>query len=903
MTEDSLRMIRATPILLALALNATAIDGLCEERPDWRVYGTADGLPENACRYVSIGGAGDVLVETLNTKEIARFDGYSWTNVPGATPTDAIGRVYESPAGQLWMASAKGLCEWVDGVWQRHGVVEIEERHRAAPEALIPLCPVRQNLVIFLLPDRLMEFAADNGGPVEIRTLKRAADMDLGPFTGMCLASDDGLWTSCESGLARVAGPKRMIDSSSYWRSFKSAGSLQGLREPQCSDDDVVTCLAGRSGSPNASIVRFDGQSWKIDFQSQTNLAVAWTGPGGRLWSSTKDALFYETRGGLKAEEAVEGPIFDVAVGAHGIFWVATKKGLFCRVPEPLQEEIHAPTHLVTGGATSLVAQNGDHWSATEGGIEWQHDKVLREFARTDPTAPGAAVAFAELPDGKIWCAAGEKVWSFDGRNWTQIRSGLGKITAMIRGSTGDIWVASTQGLHRYNRGNWIEMGPEEGLAGIDVQNLREERPGRIYAGTTNAAVSFHPELDTDGPRTFLREPAEGGRNIPQGGSITLSFGARDKWNITTPERLLYSWRLDDREWSPFDSATSASFVDLPAGVHYFQVRAMDRSGNIDTQPARMEFGVILPWYKERRSVLIAGAGAAAALFFAGLAFKRHHELVLSYALVEKQVAQRTAELRVANQELLQSQKMKALGTLAAGIAHDFNNILSIIKGSTQIIEQNVNDPQKIRARAERIKTVVDQGSAVVQALLGFSRNSDEAVEACNVNTIVENTIRLLGDRFLRETAVRFEAGSEIAEARVSKGLVQQILLNFIFNAAESMGERKEVVIATRQSAALPKGVALSPARAAEYVCIAVRDSGSGIAPEILPRIFEPFFTTKAMSSRRGTGLGLSVAYELAQKMGAGLAVESTPGKGSVFTLILGAVPTPKEEPVETHTL
>ena len=94
----------------------------------------------------------------------------------------------------------------------------------------------------------------------------------------------------------------------------------------------------------------------------------------------------------------------------------------------------------------------------------------------------------------------------------------------------------------------------------------------------------------------------------------------------------------------------------------------------------------------------------------------------LSYAQVEKQVAERTRELGMASRELLQSQKMRALGTLAAGIAHDFNNILSIIKGSAQLIEDNPGNTEKIRTRTDRIKTMVDQGSAVVQAMLGFSR-------------------------------------------------------------------------------------------------------------------------------------------------------------------------------------
>ena len=296
---------------------------------------------------------------------------------------------------------------------------------------------------------------------------------------------------------------------------------------------------------------------------------------------------------------------------------------------------------------------------------------------------------------------------------------------------------------------------------------------------------------------------------------------------------------------------------------------------------------MVPPWYKESRLVLIASAGAAAAGFFAVLAYRRHRALVLSYAQVEKQVAERTRELELANQELLQSQKMRALGTLAAGIAHDFNNILSIVKGSAQIIEDNINDPEKIRTRADRIKTVVNQGSAVVQAMLGFSRGSDEILEDCELNPVVDNTLKLLGDRFLREVELRFEGAPDLPRIHASQSLVQQILLNFIFNAAESMDGRKRVIITTAQAGPLPTGMALAPGAAPSYVAVAVRDFGCGIAPEHVARVFEPFFTTKALSTRRGTGLGLSIVYELAKKMEAGLALESSVGQGSVFSLFL----------------
>jgi two-component system, cell cycle sensor histidine kinase and response regulator CckA len=230
---------------------------------------------------------------------------------------------------------------------------------------------------------------------------------------------------------------------------------------------------------------------------------------------------------------------------------------------------------------------------------------------------------------------------------------------------------------------------------------------------------------------------------------------------------------------------------------------------------------------------------------------------------------------------------MNALGTLAAGIAHDFNSILSIIKGSAQIIEDNLANEEKIRTRTDRIKTVVEQGAGIVKAMLGFSRASGGERVMCDINALVGETVKLLGDRFLREVDVKFERTPSLPEVPASRDFVQQILLNLIFNAAEAMTEHRQIVLTAARSTRLPAALVLAPAHAGTYVFVSVKDAGCGIAPEIMSRIFEPFFTTKSLSARRGTGLGLSMVYELARQMEAGLAVESTLGQGSVFTLIL----------------
>lgn len=546
---------------------------------------------------------------------------------------------------------------------------------------------------------------------------------------------------------------------------------------------------------------------------------------------------------------------------------------------------------------TLFLARNGDLWLAGDNGVAWHHNQKWRLFPISERDIPEPVVGFAEVPGERIWCVSRERLWEFDGQNWSPVNAHFSDIHALWCARDGSVWVGDDTGVHHFSKNVWIKNSREEGLPDATVLGLFEDQRERIWAGTLRGLSLYHPDADPDAPRTFIQPQIGGSTRFREGSPVTLVFGGQDKWKFTPRERLLYSWRLDEHDWSVFEPSDNTSFTNLAAGGHYFQVRAMDRNGNIDPKPALLGFVITVPWYKELRLVFIAFMSVALALFFAGLALNRHRQLLRSYAEVEKKVAERTRALELAGRELLQSQKMTALGTLAAGIAHDFNNILSIIKGSAQLIEENTNNPQKIRTRVDRIKTVVDQGAGIVNAMLGFSRGAGEQPGPCDLNAVVADTIKLLGDRFLREVEVKSEPAPGLPEIHASKNFIQQILLNIIFNAAEAMSGRKQIILSTQTLERLPANLALAPVAAHVHVAVSVRDSGSGIPPEILPRIFEPFFTTKALSSRRGTGLGLSMVYELAKQMGAGLAVESVVGRGSTFTLIL-----PVSGPVEERT-
>jgi signal transduction histidine kinase len=533
-------------------------------------------------------------------------------------------------------------------------------------------------------------------------------------------------------------------------------------------------------------------------------------------------------------------------------------------------------------------ARNGDLWLGGSAGVAVWRDGAWQRFTAAEGYADEGAICWLELDEGRIWCAGLGRISAYDGRAWTTVRTGLDRVSAMVRASDGSVWVATAAGVHRLYREAWNVVGEHEGLPSDAAYTVLEDRGRRIWVGTSRGLSEYHPRADTEAPRTFDLAAEESGMGTPEA-QVTVRFQGRDKWQFTPDDRLLYTYRLGDGPWAPFTSATHIVFRDLAAGRYRFEVRALDRNWNLELKPAVLDFRVTLPWFRDQRVLLAAAVGGLLALGFAGLAVHQHLKLRRSYQRVERMVEERTRELKQATEALAQSQKMTALGTLAAGIAHDFNNILSIVRGSAQIIAANLDDRDKVLTRVERIKTVVDQASGVVKALLGFGRASDHAPAPGDVREILAETVKLLGDRFQREVRIKLDVSPDLPPVTTARDRLQQMLLNLILNAADAMGGTGFVTLRASLVAAPPPGLALKPRPAPAYVIIAVTDTGCGIPAENLARLFEPFFTTKAMSARRGTGLGLYMVYEFARELGHGLALETTVGRGSTFSLVLPA--------------
>ena len=281
-------------------------------------------------------------------------------------------------------------------------------------------------------------------------------------------------------------------------------------------------------------------------------------------------------------------------------------------------------------------------------------------------------------------------------------------------------------------------------------------------------------------------------------------------------------------------------------------------------------------------------AAAIAAAVAAVVLLRRHHGLMHDFAGAEAQLTVQRQDLERANFSLLHSQKMKALGTLAAGMAHDFNNLLSVIRMSNKLIARETRGNGEVTELVDSVESAVLQGKQVVSSMLSYSR--EETGPPRPIVSIVREAAALLSTEFLSGIALTLDLDEHAPAVHVPAGRIEQILLNLIVNASEAMQGSGKLTIAVR--AATPRETAacvLPPRAAPEYVEVSVTDSGPGIPHHIADRIFEPFFTTKNAGNERGTGLGLSMVYTIAERDGMGLALRSVPGEGATFSLFLAA--------------
>ena len=238
--------------------------------------------------------------------------------------------------------------------------------------------------------------------------------------------------------------------------------------------------------------------------------------------------------------------------------------------------------------------------------------------------------------------------------------------------------------------------------------------------------------------------------------------------------------------------------------------------------------------------------------------------------------------------QLLQAQKMEAVGRLAGGVAHDFNNMLTAIKSYSQLLLQDVATDDARHKDIQEIDLAADRAARLTRQLLAFSRQQMLQPRVLDVNQTVSELEKMLQRLLLKDITLSTRLAPDLHAVRADAGQLEQVIVNLVVNARDAMPDGGRLTVRTQNvtidAASAREGWSFA-VRQGEYVQIAVTDTGFGMDEATKSRIFEPFFTTK--DRHKGTGLGLSTVYGIVKQSGGYIRVISAPAEGSTFEVYL----------------
>jgi signal transduction histidine kinase len=266
----------------------------------------------------------------------------------------------------------------------------------------------------------------------------------------------------------------------------------------------------------------------------------------------------------------------------------------------------------------------------------------------------------------------------------------------------------------------------------------------------------------------------------------------------------------------------------------------------------------------------------------------------------QTRLARKAAEeaLRQSEEQLRQSQKLEAVGRLAAGVAHDFNNILTVITGHAELLLSQLDAHDPRRKNAERVEKAASQAAGLTRQLLTFSRKQVVEPRVVDVNALILNLENMLRPLLGEDINFRVVPDPGAARIKADPGQIEQVIMNLAVNARDAMPKGGKLTVTTANVTLDKNRLANLPGLSAgDYVMIAVADTGAGMSSEVKAHLFEPFFTTKPTG--KGTGLGLATCFGIVKQNAGGIYVQSELDKGTTFKVYFPQVQSaPEPAPV-----
>ncbi|MEP6712912.1 MAG: ATP-binding protein, partial [Ferruginibacter sp.] len=649
------------------------------------------------------------------------------------------------------------------------------------------------------------------------------------------------------------------------------------------------------------------------------------TGPSGGislLDTSKKIILHTDVPGGLS-----DNTILDVKQDNNGLVWLATNTGGI-NVVNPTEGTVkylnNQPGLMDTCARLMVQDKYGRMWIGTDKGIYVADTKegTLTSITTKQGLSSNRVLSLLEY-NGNILAGTQDKI---------------SIITAPAPGDSAKAWKISflnkSEGILKETN-SWSTdavthdgkyLWGDNGITVINDINAGNDSGATYITGMTIMGqpqyfISSSSDTAYSGKSKFKWESVSGPYNLPGKLSVPYNqnylqfqFTQSGLLRSTTP---LYSYFLDgiDKNWSiPNSNPFTENYLNLPPGKYIFKVISKGLDGKWG-KPSAFTITITPPWYKTwwaytLWALLILGLLRAYIVF-------RSRRLKRENKILEEKVKHRTEQLQKSledlkstQSQLIQSEKMASLGELTAGIAHEIQNPLNFVNNFSEVsieladeLKTEINSIDLNPAKKKELESLIDdlvqnqqkinfhgkRADTIVKGMLQHSRSSSGVKEPTDINVLADEYLRLsyhglrAKDKSFNATMkTDFEEG--LQKINVVSQDVGRVILNLITNAFYSVTEKKKALInATGQQ--YEPTVWVSTKKINNNIEVRVKDNGMGVPQKVLDKIFQPFFTTKPVG--QGTGLGLSLSYDIIKAHGGELKVENKEGEGADFIIQL----------------